>query len=934
MTELSASQEVASAGTGSGSTPNARPATLPGGDSGAVHGLREELWGKSRGLDTPYPLMAHLLDTAAAARVVAKTFVPVTLREAVASWAGSSPSQWDQAVAVLGGWHDIGKASCGFQNSDATACPDWARGRRDQPGAGRHDQVGACLAWDRLGDHGDRYRAAQIVGGHHGTIRPLEERWLRRVGGTGWVDDDPPVELLRQRSRLWEILDEIVGALPDIRLPTPAASVTLAVVVLADWIASSSELIERQQAHLGDHAASWDPLAHYERASELAACHLADNGLTAPAVRRVPNAAAMFDSGRAAWTDLQASLLDAFCPSAPGILFICAPTGDGKTEAGLIAAERFAQASGRPGFFFAMPTVATAEGLHERLQRYLDRLSHEGDGHSLRRVHSQSILYDSGSVPTSDNRDAVRSAANWMSGTRKALLAPFGVGTVDQVLLGALKAKHSPVRLLATACGTLIVDEAHALDPYMRKLLERAVEWLAALGAPVVILSATLPPKRVAELASAYRAGARRGTEAGAGQAGRDRVPPGDAEPPGDVGYPGWVAWTAVDGWSKAAVSARRSWMLRIETEDVPAAAALDRMAERAVAAALLGECVLVVCSTVRAACATYWALRRLDETLVPRESVEILHSRMPHGVRRDRSKRLLELVGPANRDRPRRLILVATQVVEQSFDVDFDTLITEPAPVAALLQRAGRVRRFRPPPVGEAVGTHVVWPTGQGGAPRFGSPVYPKAELMATWACLASGESTRTLEIQVPEDVPYLVTRADPEDASGFDFDESVAAEAEDATLAQLVRVDCDKAEGLKWAIPTATHDSPLVELTGALDSDDTHPGTRHRAASVLVVPAEPNGESWALAGGESLDQNPRLSPAPGLVAAAFDAAIPVSYPNDSWVSAMPRLGGGWDRTPLAGAVVLDASCERFEAGGYALRLCDETGLTVEKVS
>ena len=843
----------------------------------------------------------------------------------------STPAEWAQTVTVLAGWHDIGKASCGFQDGDATACPDWARGRQDRSGVGAHDQVGACLAWDRLDHHRDRHRAAQIVGGHHGTIRPLQEKWLRLVGGAGLVDDDPPDELLRQRSRLWEILDEVVGELPDIRLPTPAASVTLAVVVLADWIASSSELIERQQAHLGDHPVSWDPLAHYERASELASLHLAKNGLTAPAVRRVPNAAAMFDSDRAAWTDLQASLVDKFCPSAPGIAFICAPTGDGKTEAGLIAAERFAEASGRHGFFFAMPTVATVEGLHERLQSYLDRLSHEG--HSLRRVHSQSILYDSGSVPISDDRDAVRSAANWMSGTRKALLAPFGVGTVDQVLLGALKAKHSPVRLLATACGTLIVDEAHALDPYMRKLLGRAVEWLAALGAPVVILSATLPPNRVAELASAYQEGGRRGTNAGAGHASGDPVLAGDAEPPGGVGYPGWVAWTAADGWSKADVSPRSNWRLRVETEDVPEAAAPDRRAERAVAASLPGECVLVVCSTVRAACATYWALRRLDETLVPGESVEILHSRMPHGVRRDRSKRLLELVGPANRGRPRRLILVATQVVEQSFDVDFDTLITEPAPVAALLQRAGRVRRFRPPPAGEAVGAHVVWPTGQCGAPRFGSPVYPKAELMATRACLTSGESARTLEVRVPEHVPDLVTRADPEDASGFDFDESVAAEAEEATLAQLVRVDYDKAEGIKWAIPTATHDSPLVGLTGTLDSDDTHPGTRHRAAQVLVVPAEPNGESWTLAGGESLSRNPSIAPARGLVAAAFDAAIPVSYPDDSWVSAMPRLSGGWGRTPLAGAVVLDTSCEQVEAGGYALRLCDETGLTVETV-
>ena len=900
----------------------------------ATHSPSLELWGKSRGLDTPYPLVCHLLDTAAIAHAVIEGFVPVSLRQAVARWMGTSSDEWKQAIRVLAGWHDIGKASCGFQNGDKNACPSWAQGRMDRPGAGRHDLVGARLSWDRLDDHQDRYRAAQIVGGHHGTIPPLDNRWLGQVGGAGLVDDNPPAELLTQRSCLWDILDEVLGDLPDTRLPTPAASVSLAVVVLADWIASSSELIKRQQAHLGDHAASWDPLSHYQRASELAAAHLAENGLTAPARRRSPSPVDLFDSDRAVLSDLQASLVDEFRPSAPGIVFICAPTGEGKTEAGLIAAERFAQVSGRHGFFFAMPTVATAEGLHKRLQCYLDRVSPADDDRTLRRVHSQSILYDSGSEPASDDPDAVRAAANWMSGTRKALLAPFGVGTVDQVLLGALKAKHSPVRLFAAACGTLIVDEAHALDPYMRKLLERAVEWLAALGSPVVVLSATLPPKRVAELAAAYQAGARRLADPGFSSGERRLIAQGEAEFAGDVGYPGWIAWTAADGWSKADAPPRRNWVLRVETEDVPADEALDRMAEHAIATSRQGECVLVVCSTVRAACDTYWAVRHLDETLIPGESVEIIHSRMSHGVRHHRSKKLLNLLGPASGDRPRRLILVATQVVEQSFDVDFDVLITEPAPVAALLQRSGRVRRFRPPPTAEAVRAHVVWPTDPVGAPRLGSPIYPKAELMATRACLTSGEGARILTVRVPKDVPDLVVRADPEDDAGFDFDESIAMEAEEATLAQLVRIDYDKAEGLKWAIPKAANDSPLVELTGTFDSADTHPGTRHRAASVLVLPASPACGSWALADGRPIDQEPRYAPGRELVVSAFDAAIPVSYPNDSWVSEMPRLGGGWDRTPLAGALILDASRESVAAGGHVLRLCDETGLTVGKAT
>ena len=126
---------------------------------------------------------------------------------------------------------------------------------------------------------------------------------------------------------------------------------------------------------------------------------------------------------------------------------------------------------------------------------------------------------------------------------------------------------------------------------------------------------------------------------------------------------------------------------------------------------------------------------------------------------------------------------------------------------------------------------------------------------------------------------------------------------------------------------------DSPLSGLTGAFDSEDAHPGTRHRAASVQVVPATPSGEAWRLADGTALEQSPRRVPPRQSVIAAFDAAIPVSYPNRAWASALPGLAGAWDRTPLAGALILDVSSDRVHAGGYSLHLCQETGLVVEKV-
>ena len=885
------------------------------------------LWGKSRGLDAPYPLLAHLLDTAGTAQVIVDRLVPPSLATTIAAQMGVPLKHWAQAVKVLAGWHDIGKASCRFQNLDRNGCPEWLAGRTDAADAGRHDTIGACLVWDRLSNHQARYRAAQIVGGHHGTIPRPNRRHLNAWGGAGLVDADPPPRLIEARHRLWQSLDDTLGDMPDTALPDTAASTILAAVVLSDWIASSQQFVREQQTAFD--SAGLDPRTHFERAQELAAAHLDHAGLTAPK-SRLPPIPSRILGRHPRWTALQESVDSLFLPSGPGIAVICAPTGEGKTEAAMLAASRFAEASGRNGLFFAMPTIATAEGLHDRLAGVIKRTSPERDAGSeiLCRVHSQAVLYnDDAPTAVSDDAAAMRAAAQWMSGTRKAMLAPFGVGTVDQVLLGALKAKHSPLRLFGAALGTLVLDEAHALDPYMRMLLVRAVRWLAALGTPVVVMSATMPRKRVSELVAAYQAGARLVNTASPASVAPSGVPSEAG------GYPMWAAWTAADGWTAASTDPRRSWTLRFDVEDVTSRGLTERMAAVAAEAAAAGECVLVVRSTVRDAQDTYEALRELDPTLRPGKTVEILHSRMPHAQRRIRSERLMAELGPDRSHRPEKLVLVATQVVEQSLDVDFDFLITDPAPVAILLQRAGRVRRHRRPPDGQPVVVRVVWPLTADGDPHKGSPIYSKADLMGARACLTRAGTAWNLTVQVPGDVPGLVERADPEGVEQFEFGDADAGAAEEATLAQLVRIDAEMSQGMRWAIPEPGHDSPLADLTGLLDSDELHPGTRHRARSVLVVPAVRVGDGWSLRDGTRIDRLPRRTPSRETVKAAFDAAIPVSYPHSAWVDELESLDGAWDRTPVASALLLDVGgSEAVTVGGYGLRVSDEIGLTIRR--
>jgi len=402
----------------------------------------------------------------------------------------------------------------------------------------------------------------------------------------------------------------------------------------------------------------------------------------------------------------------------------------------------------------------------------------------------------------------------------------------------------------------------------MGRFLVRAVEWLAAYGAGVVVLSATLPPKRVDELLLAYQAGA--GCHGATG------------ERP-SAGYPGWVAWSVEDGFAWQAVRPRQEWTLTVTRRDVPAGELTEQVASAAVSASVGGGCVLLVRSTVRAAQDTYEAIRRADSDLMPGQNIDILHSRFPTAVRRDRTESLIRRFGPRDSGsppRPERFILVATQIVEQSLDLDFDLIISDPAPAAQVLQRAGRVHRhegIRRPDRMREPRAIVFWPLRADGQPSASSPIYSIADLRATRRWLAEKETI----VAVPGDVPHIVATTDIE----TQFDDSAAFHIEDddmaeATLAWIVAMDIARGAAADWRIPPP-HDTYLAELTGSADSDDAAcPGTRQGARSVMIVPVVGDDRGWRLPDGTPMPRDGQR-PDRESVRRVFSAAIPVSYPN-----------------------------------------------------
>jgi CRISPR-associated endonuclease/helicase Cas3 len=362
--------------------------------------------------------------------------------------------------------------------------------------------------------------------------------------------------------------------------------------------------------------------------------------------------------------------------SGPTLILIEAPMGEGKTEAALLLANTLAARLGQQGLYIGLPTRATANQMFGRVSSFLQHcvpgappilvLAH-GEA-SLTEMPRLSAVYDS----EGDRAGGVR-AETWFLPKKRTLLAEHAVGTIDQALLGVLRTRHGFVRLFGLAGKIVVLDEVHAYDTFTSTILERLIEWLGALGATVVVLSATLPRSRRRALSGAYMRGH--------GVALRE---------PEEAAYPR-ISTVAREACSAVNVSPRGASVSieirRIDTD-------VDRLAQEIAGSLRDGGCVGWICNTVARAQAAYAAVARIAGG-VPRL---LIHARMFPDDRLRRERRLEALLGPEHRGarRPERCVVVGTQVLEQSLDVDFDLLVSDLAPLDLLLQRAGRLHRHR----------------------------------------------------------------------------------------------------------------------------------------------------------------------------------------------------------------------------------------------
>ncbi len=375
-------------------------------------------------------------------------------------------------------------------------------------------------------------------------------------------------------------------------------------------------------------------------------------------------------------------------PLEQSLTLIEASTGSGKTEAALAYAWRLMDAGLADSIVFALPTQATANAMYDRLENAARQIfSNETNlilAHGRARYHEGFIDLKKSSTPKTvqGQEEAWVQCSEWLAQSRKRVfLGQIGVCTVDQVLVSVLPVRHKFVRGFGIGRSALIIDEVHAYDSYMYGLMSGVLEQQKACGGSVILLSATLPAMQKQSLARAWKAEQHSENE----------------------DYPLITSYTSTKS---------NAFDLQLQPEQRPATTTVEiellvsenllpnkDLLVRITQAVKQGAQVCLICNLVDVAQQVYQMLREEFEqsSELKANQIDLFHSRFRFCDRQDKEEKVINLFGdkpyPVNA-RDKGHLLIATQVVEQSLDLDFDWLITQLCPVDLLFQRMGRLHR------------------------------------------------------------------------------------------------------------------------------------------------------------------------------------------------------------------------------------------------
>lgn len=661
--------------------------------------INPTFWAKKQennGIYKWLPLKQHLLDVTDVSVMLWHHWLSSGQRELVISSLDSPTEEMAvKLVRFLGATHDLAKATPvfqakpGYNNSPdldqelierlrLEGFDDLSYKINSSSNRSHHALAGQAL----LTYYGVKDDIASIIGGHHG--KPIDDKKTMKDDFSGYksnyyqVDDaDNPIYQKWNHAQRelfeWALKQADLDTVEELPKVNQTGQVLLeGILIMADWIASNEryfplfELDQHeapdQQQRLINGWKQWQPT---------------NNWTPDPINDFKGTFEDRFGFGP---RDLQTTLAETIEQTwEPGIIILEAPMGGGKTEAALFAAEQLATKTGRSGIFFGLPTQATSDGIFDRIKEWSDKIGQfSGESKSIQLVHGKSALNNNfKSIARNINIDGGYQEGvvvnEWFSGRKTSTLDDFVVGTIDQFLMTALKQKHLALRHLGFSKKVVILDEVHAYDAYMGQYLSKALYWLGAYQVPVIILSATLPTTTRVKLMEAYM----RGT----GLKWNEVLKLNHWET--NDAYP---LITYNDG---NRILQNMNFQPAIEKQfkvkKIKEGQLLDLASDLIHNDNVFG----VILNTVNRA----QEFAKLCSKQFGEEKVQLLHSNFIATDRIKKEKELLNTVGK-NAQRPKGQIIIGTQVIEQSLDIDLDAVISDLAPMDLLLQRMGRLHR------------------------------------------------------------------------------------------------------------------------------------------------------------------------------------------------------------------------------------------------
>jgi CRISPR-associated endonuclease/helicase Cas3 len=663
-------------------------------------------WGKAEKDGAGYHLLPyHCLDVAGVGHVMLSQ--RNDLRKRFAAISGLDETVCCQWIALFLGLHDIGKFSENFQNLRPDLLEKLQGKKSGKAYSVRHDSLGNLLWIESLWRSFEASASASVP-----DFRNVAEYWQELFqyianAFTGHHGQPPrrtgPNDLQLRLSTFFTteeinyasqymhdlqvVLNKEVGII--LQLPSPiniydsnsmpiASWLMAGFAVLCDWIGSNSQWFQFCESVM--------PLDEYWRnhAIPQATCAIREAGINAASPKATDSLFADVFPDISEPTPLQRHVIECPIVDSPQLFILEDVTGSGKTEAALFLAKRLMTHGLGNGIFMALPTMATSNAMYDRVTKVYRKLFTDESTPSLVLAHGARHLSDtfmrSIADPSNtqkqygtDEDTASAQCASWLSDNRKkALLADAGVGTLDQALLAILPSRFQSLRLLGLAGHILIVDEVHAYDPYMNKLLQTLLSFHAAMGGSAILLSATLPNHVRQEFISSFNGG-------------MDMFESIRVE---SAAYPLATHLSRNESIAEVPVDATPQRITSVDVKIITDSEDAERMV---ISAAGQGKCVCWIRNTVHDAIAGFESLREK----VASDNLMIFHARFAMGDRLDIETMVKDCFGRKSKEKDRSgKILIATQVVEQSLDLDFDLLISDLAPMDLLIQRAGRLHR------------------------------------------------------------------------------------------------------------------------------------------------------------------------------------------------------------------------------------------------